>query len=91
MASEANDEAPNTNVPKVGGRKEGLTKNLAKENEKKRKELVTNCAKLFHEEKVKAKKNGTVPPNGILKKYINEESKKSGLSNVSISEETIRS
>jgi hypothetical protein len=65
----ANDEAPNTNVPKVGGRKKGSTKKLAKENKKKRKELITNCAKFFHEAKVKAKKWCCISKWNSMKNY----------------------
>jgi hypothetical protein len=92
-ASAPNDEAPNTsaNVAKVGGRKKGSKTNLVKENEKKKGALVTKCATLFHEAKVNAKKKDTVVPNGMLQKNIDEGSKKSGLSTVSLSLEPVRS
>jgi len=44
---------------------------------------------LFNEEKKKAKKAGTFVSNGVLKKIIDEESKKPGLSKISISLDTI--
>ncbi len=64
---------------------------MAKENEGRKKALVTACATLFNEEKMKAKKAGTLVPNGVLQNIIDEESKKSGLCNISISLDTIRS
>jgi hypothetical protein len=64
---------------------------LAKENEERKKVLVIACATLFNEEKIKAKKAGTLVTNGVLKNIIDEESKKSGFCNISISLDTIRS
>ncbi len=56
---------------------------------RKKKQLITACATLFNEEKKKAKKAGTFVSNGVLKKIIDEESKKPGLSKISISLDTI--
>jgi hypothetical protein len=82
---------PNGEVlKKVGGRAKGSTKSAAKENEKKKRELITTCATIFNEAKIKANKAGTLVPSGTLRKIIDEESKKSGLY-VSISLDTIRS
>jgi len=88
---EPNNEAENTNVRNVGGRKKGSKKKSEKEEKEKIKRLITTCATLFNEEKQKAKKAGTLVSNGVLKKIIDEESKKSGLSNISIPLDTIRS
>jgi hypothetical protein len=74
--TESNDVALNSNTSKVGGRKKGSKKNSAKENEERKKALVTTCATLFNEEKTKAKKAGTLVPNGVLQNIIDEESKK---------------
>jgi len=93
IVAEPNDAAPRTSTAVVakGGRRKGSTKKAAKENEEKKKELVTKCATMFHEEYAKAKKKGIIVSNGTLKKIIDEESKKSGLSNISVSLSTIRS
>jgi hypothetical protein len=91
IVAEPNDAVPRTSTAVVakGGRRKGSTKKLQRKM-KRKKELVTKCATMFHEEYAKAKK-GNIVSNGALKKIIDEESKKSGLSNISVSLSTIRS
>jgi len=71
--------------------KERIKKEFGKGEQRGGKKLITACATLLNEEKKKGKKACTFVSNGVLRKIIDEESKKSGLSNISISLDTIQS
>jgi hypothetical protein len=75
-----------------GGRKKGTTKKSIKENAKHLEELVTRCAFLYDYEINEAKKAGlSYVPNGTLKKIVDKEEEKAGLSVNIISLNTVRS
>ena len=76
----------------IGGRKKGTTKQLKKESNLKVTNVISTCATLYLAELEQAKKLGLANvPNGTLRKIVNEEEEKAGLSVNSISLDTIRS
>ncbi len=71
----------NNVVQNIGDRKIGSTEKAIKEKEKFKVALVTKCAIAYQEKKNEAKKAGLANvPNGTLRKIVNEEEEKSGLS-----------
>jgi hypothetical protein len=87
----SNIEAETSNRSNIGGRKKGSTARGKAADEKKRDDVLAQCALLYHQEREKAKKNGTNVPDGMLKKLVQEEEEKAGLASNSISLDTIRS
>ena len=78
--------------PNPGGRKKGSTKKAKKEKVILEKNLVTRCTILYQNKLDEAKRSGLPNvPSGTLKKIINEEGEKAGLSVNTISIDAIRS
>ncbi len=75
----------------IGGRKRGSTLAAKAADATKREDVVTEYATLYNQEREKAKKKGTISPDGTLKKIVLEEEEKAGLTSNSISLNTIRS
>jgi len=100
VISDLTDEIVTSNVSNIdqdtpvniGGRKKGSTKAATKEKVAKQNETVTKCAILYKSTIEEARKAGlSNVPNGTLRKIINEEELKAGLSVNSISLDTVRS
>jgi hypothetical protein len=88
--SSAAEIVTNSSVNK-GGRKKGSTKAAHKHQIALKQQVTTTCAILYKQEIDKATKLGKVVNSGTLKKIINDEEEKMGLSLNSISADTIRS
>jgi hypothetical protein len=46
--------------------------------------VLAQCALLYHQEREKARKNGTNVPDGLLKRLVLEEEEKAGLASNSM-------
>ena len=82
---------PVVSVKNKGGRKKGSTKKAQKNASKAKQEVTTRSAMLYKEEVEQATKQGKTVSSGTLKRIINEEEEKMGLSLNTISIETVRS
>lgn len=87
-----NEETVIDGSSKIGGRKKGTTKEKKEEAAQNYKEVIKKCAILYDKAVKEARTNGLANvPSGTLKKIVNEEEEKAGLSINSISIETVRS
>jgi len=85
------DSTANIGSVNKGGRKKGSTKVSLKHARKVKQEVTTRSAILYKEEVEQAAKQGKPVSNGTLKRIINEEEEKMGLSLNTISTDTVRS
>jgi hypothetical protein len=85
------NETINSTTHNIGGRKKGSTAQVKAADKKKIDDTLTQCALLYYEEKEKAKKSGTIVPDGTLKRIVQQQEEKAGLASNSVSLDTIRS
>jgi hypothetical protein len=85
------DSTANIGSVNKGGQKKGSTKASLKDARKVKQEVTTRSAILYKEEVEQAAKQGKPVSNGTLKRIINEEEEKMGLSLNTISTDTVRS
>jgi len=85
------NETINSTTHNIGGRKKGSTAQVKAADKKKIEGTLTQCALLYYEEKEKAKKSGTIVPDGTLKRIVQQQEEKAGLASNSVSLDTIRS
>jgi len=85
------NETINSTTRNIGGRKKGSTAQVKAADKKKIDDTLTQCALLYYEEKEKAKKSGTIVPDGTLKRIVQQQEEKAGLASNSVSLDTIRS
>jgi hypothetical protein len=80
----SNNETETSNSSNIGSWKKGPTVRGKAADEKKRDDVLAQCALLYHQEREKARKNGTNVPDGLLKRLVLEEEEKAGLASNSM-------
>jgi hypothetical protein len=89
---DSQNETQFVSTTNFGGHKKGSTRQLKKESNLKFVNVIFTCATLYLAEVEQAKKLGLANvPNGTLRKTVNKEEEKSGLSTNSILLDTIKS
>jgi hypothetical protein len=89
---DSQNETQFVSATNFGGHKKGSTRQLKKESNLKFANVIFTCATLYLAEVEQAKKLGLANvPNGTLRKIVNKEEEKAGLSTNSILLDTIKS